>query len=73
MCLAALEGRTKSRREALEFLLASAVVVGHALGSDSWWRQPSQAVLARVERSQFCAKASIEMLEEVIHHWLRRS
>jgi predicted nucleic acid-binding protein len=53
--------------------LIDSAVVSHALGVDSPWREPCQTILRRMEEDRFRAYASVEMIQEVIHHRLRRS
>ncbi len=53
-------------------LLDTAVAI-YALGVDSEWRLPCQAVLTAVSRGDRRAYASVEMIQELVHHRLRRS
>jgi predicted nucleic acid-binding protein len=54
------------------YLVDSAVVV-YALGAESQWRQPCRQVLVQAGQQRFSAYASVEMIQEFVHHRLRRS
>ena len=53
--------------------LIDSAVVAHALGADSPWRVACRQVLWQIEQDRFRAYASVEMIQEVVHHRLRRS
>ena len=53
-------------------LLDSAVAV-HALGADSPYRNDCRAIVAAVSADRIRGYASVEMLQEVVHHRLRRT
>lgn len=54
-------------------ILLDAAVVGHALGIQSRWCKSCQNLLRLIEQGQFHAYASVEMVQEVVHHRLRRT
>lgn len=54
------------------YLVDSAVVV-YALGADSPWRQSCRQFLVRAAQQHSRAYASVEMVQELVHHSLRRS
>lgn len=54
------------------YLVDSAVVV-YALGADSPWRQSCRRLLVQAGQQHFRAYASVEMIQELVHHRLRRS
>lgn len=54
-------------------ILIDAAVVSHALGAPSPWREACQNLLRRIEAGDYRAYASVEMIQEVVHHRLRRS
>ena len=54
------------------YLVDSAVVV-YALGADSPWRQACRQVLVQAGEQRIRAYASVEMIQELVHHRLRRS
>ncbi|MHA6693654.1 type II toxin-antitoxin system VapC family toxin [Homoserinimonas sp. A520] len=54
------------------YLVDSAVVV-YALGADSPWRQSCRRLLVQAGQQHFRAYASVEMVQELVHHRLRRS
>jgi predicted nucleic acid-binding protein len=53
--------------------LLDSAVVGHALGADSPWKASCQKVLRMAEEDIFRAYASVEMIQEIVHHRLRRT
>jgi predicted nucleic acid-binding protein len=53
-------------------LLDTAVAI-YALGIDSEWRLPCQAVLSAISHGDRRAYASVEMIQELVHHRLRRT
>lgn len=53
--------------------LVDSAVVAHALGSDSPMRAACQELLRQTEQDQFRAYASVEMIQELVHHRMRRS
>lgn len=53
-------------------LLDSAIVI-YALGRDGPLRESCRAVMTRVSRDDFRAYASVEMIQELVHHRLRRT
>lgn len=54
-------------------IVLDAAVVAHALGGDSPWRAPAQQLLRRAERGDIDAYASVEMIQELVDHRMRRS
>lgn len=54
------------------YLVDSAVVV-YALGADNPWRQSCRQALVRAGQQRSRAYASVEMIQELVHHRLRRS
>lgn len=54
------------------YLVDSAVVV-YALGADSPWRQSCRQLLVQAGQQRIRAYASVEMIQELVHHRLRRS
>lgn len=53
--------------------LVDTAVVAYALGSDGPLKSACQAILHQIERERFRAYASVEMIQELVHHRLRRS
>lgn len=53
--------------------LIDSAVVAYALGVDSPWRAACREILWQIEQDRFRAYASVEMIQEVVHHRLRRS
>lgn len=53
-------------------LFLDSTVLLHAVGGDDPARAPSRAVLALASRGEVLVHASVEMVQEVVHHRLRR-
>jgi predicted nucleic acid-binding protein len=53
-------------------LLDSAVAI-YALGDDDRFQQPCRKIMDRVARNELRAYASVEMIQELVHHRLRRT
>jgi predicted nucleic acid-binding protein len=53
-------------------LLDSAVAI-YALGDTHPYKEPCRALMSRAARGEFRAYASVEMIQELVHHRLRRT
>ena len=54
-------------------VLLDSAVISYALGADSALRQPCRAILRAIADGDVHAYASVEMIQEVVQHRLRRS
>ncbi len=54
-------------------VLLDAAIITYSLGLDSPWRTACQRLLQRAGAGEFRAYASVEMIQEVVHHRLRRT
>ena len=54
-------------------ILLDAAIISYALGEESAWRSGCQRFLQRANAGEFRAYASVEMIQEVVHHRLRRT
>jgi len=52
-------------------VLVDSSVPLYALGADSAWRDPCRQVLAMLADGRLSGMASVEMIQEVVHHRLR--
>lgn len=53
-------------------LLDSAIVI-YALGGDDRLRAPCREIMTRISQDELRAYASVEMIQELVHHRLRRT
>ena len=54
-------------------ILLDTTVGAYSLGEDDPRRAPSRALLARAVSGEFNAYASVEMIQELVHHRLRKT
>ena len=54
-------------------VLIDTAIVSYALGPDSEWKSTCQRFLRRAEAGEFRAYASVEMVQELVHHRLGRT
>lgn len=54
-------------------VLLDSAIITYSLGVESPWRGACQRFLRRAQSGDFRAYASVEMIQEVVHHRLRRT
>jgi len=52
-------------------LLVDSSIIAYALGAESAWKDPCRELLLAIGRGEYDGFASVEMIQELVHHRLR--